>query len=125
MLFAMHRSSSFRVDGLVGVRYCRLAEDLNLSYTLGTVNDPALGGTFSGTAQDEFATTNAFIGGQLGLRMSWRQERWFVNSSLKVALGSNQQTLFIGEAGTFVGTFDVRTFPVIVSVSSRTVGNTA
>lgn len=92
---------------LAGFRYMDLRENL----TIATSSTDLTNGTIS-TTNDRFNTHNQFYGGQLGGRLSLQHERWFVDLTGKVALGSTYQVVNIqgessqtGPAAATPGTF--------------------
>jgi hypothetical protein len=92
-------SDRFSLNGLLGFRWVRFAEDLD--YTLLTTSGPAnLGGSF-----DSFRATNNFYGGQLGLRGDYSVGNFFVNATGKVALGSVNQVVDVNGITSFPPAF--------------------
>ena len=88
----------FRVDGLLGFRFLRLAESLTIRDRLRPIQDNQL--TFLGAPvnapnqladEDVFSTTNRFYGMQIGGRVRWEHDWFFADSFLKVALGATEQ----------------------------------
>jgi hypothetical protein len=90
-----------RIDLLLGFKYMRLTEDLDI-----TEDVTRLTGGFPGIApnalgavvSDSFSTTNEFYGGQVGLIGEYRRGRWYLDTTLKVALGQMNQTVRISGA---------------------------
>ena len=91
------------VVGLGGYRYLGVNESLGFATSSRSTN-PTVGG-FSQTA-DSFSTTNAFHGGQLGLRAEYGLGALTFNATGKVALGDiHQETNISGSTTTnFFGT---------------------
>ncbi len=90
------RNSDFFLDGLVGFRYLRLSEQLNIQET------PHFTAPFMGllpgsgfVVDDNFKTNNQFYGGQIGLVGEFRSGPWSLNLSGKFGLGATQQTVMI------------------------------
>jgi hypothetical protein len=90
---------NFFLDGIVGFRYLRLEDSLNLQENLLVVNtflDPTrnlvvpAGTTFQ--VNDGFSTKNQFYGGQIGLAGEYRLQRWVLAVDAKVGLGNTHQT---------------------------------
>lgn len=87
-----------RLDALAGFKFMNLNESLTLRETV--VRSP---NGFAGVAPnaasavvtDMFQTKNNFYGGQLGLVGEARRGRWYLDSTLKVALGNMSQTAII------------------------------
>src|SRR5262245_46452282 len=94
-LATLYRYRGLRFDALAGFRYFRLYESVVIdeqSTVLAGV--PVMGGTqFLG--RDDFAVSNNFYGGQLGLRTELRNGRLMLEAQGKVALGGTQETLTI------------------------------
>jgi hypothetical protein len=80
-----------RTDFLLGARYMRLRESLDITENLLIPpNSPALAGTQI-FLNDHFATRNWFVGGQLGLRQQFIWSNWQLDLIGKVALGNTHQ----------------------------------
>jgi hypothetical protein len=105
------RRPGLDVAFLTGFRYADLRENLQIHNTttdLLFINTTVL--------NDHFDTRNQFYGGQIGSRVSWQRERWSVDVTGKIGLGSAHQVVNIqGDItqfgrgafapGTFVGGF--------------------
>lgn len=81
------RSSGFDADLLAGVRYLDLAEGLYLS--------AAQQGPAPFSLQDSFATSNHFLAGQIGGRITGSWQRFFATATAKIALGAVEQEIEI------------------------------
>ncbi len=87
----------FRVDGIFGFRFVALDEMLQINESL-TDLPPSI---FDPTnpvhilVQDQFTTKNRFYGSQLGLDSELSWGRFFLNTKLKVALGWNEESVYI------------------------------
>ena len=84
-----------RVMPTIGYRYLDLMENLALTDTF---FDVAGGGTV--TVADSFGTRNQFYGAQVGLRTFWSLSRWSLDSNVRIALGTNHQTLNVAGSTT-------------------------
>jgi hypothetical protein len=87
-----------RLDLLLGGRYIRLSDDLNINEGLLV---PPTSPMFAGTTfrvNDHFGTHNDFYAGQIGLRGEWRWRRFFVEGTGKVALGDMHEVVSINGA---------------------------
>jgi Putative beta barrel porin-7 (BBP7) len=82
------RTENCEVNFLAGVRYLRLAEGLNID---SSSSNPAA--DLTTTRFDGFSTRNEFYGGQLGGRVSFRNDRIFLDTTAKVAVGPTYQTV--------------------------------
>jgi hypothetical protein len=82
------RTENCEVTLLAGVRYLRLVEGLNIGTTS---SDPLTDVTTS--TFDGFSTRNEFYGGQLGGRVSFRNDRLFLDTTAKIAVGPTYQTV--------------------------------
>jgi hypothetical protein len=80
------------VDGYVGFRSLGLDESLNISENLVSLSPAAPGNIL---VTDNFATSNRFYGGQVGLDSELRYGNWFLDLSTKVALGNVHQVVNI------------------------------
>jgi len=91
-----------RVDVLVGYRYLRLEDRLNITENLIVLSaaNPAipLGTTF--VVQDRFGTTNDFNGGQIGVAGERRSGPWVLSGRTLVALGNTHSEVTIAGATT-------------------------
>jgi hypothetical protein len=74
-----------RVYGLIGYRYLRLAENLDITTHQFALSLPISGSTFDAT--DRFATTNNFHGLDLGLNGDVIKGPWALTWQAKVAIG--------------------------------------
>jgi hypothetical protein len=92
-LLSFRRSDVLEVSGIVGFRYLDLTENLT---STDTFSDPTANGTV--TIMDGFGTRNQFYGGQMGVRARWSFSKWSFDTTAKVALGDNHQTLNIAGA---------------------------
>jgi hypothetical protein len=118
-IFARHRLCKdclLRVDALGGFRYAQLDDRLQISDSR-TVVGPgagvAIGTTFSEI--DVFETRNQFYGGELGFIAELHRCPFFVEASLKLALGVNQSRTQI--AGQSTATVPVPGGPPVVVVT--------
>jgi hypothetical protein len=97
---ARHRlccGCNYRVDALLGYRFLGLSDTLTVGENL-VATDPE-GDIEAGTRfqiQDRFRTTNAFHGGQLGLKGEHWRGRAFLGWNVSVALGNVHQSIDIG-----------------------------
>jgi hypothetical protein len=83
-----------RLDALAGYRFAYLQDELYL----GNVPDPGS----DDYKLNRLAVTNAFHGGQIGLAGEYRQEKWFVSGTAKMAFGAVISD--ISTTGFFTGT---------------------
>ena len=101
-------SDSIRAEALIGFRYLRLAESLQIRENVNAIN----GNTFflppnnvaytTFSDQDSFATTNQFFGPQVGGQVAWGN-RWIDASAFaKLGLGATVQHVNIDGSTTFV-----------------------
>jgi len=87
-LFNVWRRPGFEASLLVGFRYASLNETLllhNSTSDLIFIDTDVL--------NDHFDTQNQFYGGQIGSRVSWQRDRFFVDLTTKVALGVTHQVV--------------------------------
>jgi hypothetical protein len=87
---------TYRVDGLAGVRYLNLREDLTITenvQNLPTAPPPV--NNARAFVYDDFATRNQFYGGQVGLDAEFSRGPWSLDVTGKVALGDTHQDLSI------------------------------
>lgn len=86
----------FRVTGIVGFRYLDLQDRLSVVEDVNVITSPPpFAPGLRGTITDEFATSNRFYGGQVGIDSEWRRGKWTVEGRAKVALGATCQTVDI------------------------------
>lgn len=88
-VFTLHRTSSWEISGIVGVRYLELSESLQLTSVIAGLSK-AYYGQF-GVVQDGFSTKNRFYGGTLGLRGRYSTGRLSLDMSARIALGTVDQ----------------------------------
>lgn len=98
-LVNLARTCSWNCDGIVGFRYLDLREDLRIS---GFSND--LFDDLQQTFNDRFHTRNQFYGGQVGARCGYRCDKFFLEATGKVALGSTHEVVEIQGNSTWGGT---------------------
>lgn len=88
------------LDGVVGYRHLNLADTLDIRESPMSI-DP--GNANSIVVHDHFGTRNSFNGLQLGLEGEFRfLRRWFLASSLKVAVGNVHQIVNIDGSQVFL-----------------------
>ena len=86
----------YRVDGLAGVRYLDLREDLSITENIRNFPTATNGLTNLGLQVfDDFATHNQFYGGQVGLDATLDRGPWSFNATGKIALGDTRQEVRI------------------------------
>jgi hypothetical protein len=86
-----------RMDLLAGYRFMRLRESLSVYENQTSIDQGGvipLGTQIS--IQDDFATSNTFHGGQVGIILATQCRRWTIEGTGKVALGSWEQQARIG-----------------------------
>jgi Putative beta barrel porin-7 (BBP7) len=90
-----------RIDALIGYRYLRLHDTVNIQSNL--VTDAAAGAAPAGTqifSQDRFEALNQFNGGQVGLAGEWQLGSFTLGVRSTVALGiTNQRINVAGGSG--------------------------
>ena len=87
--------STFWLDGLIGYRYFRLQDDIDMA------SGSNLGGGASSFTQDHFGTRNEFNGFQLGLDGEWRfRPRWSIGVTAKVAMGDLYEQIHVNGSTT-------------------------
>jgi putative beta barrel porin BBP7 len=95
------------VDALFGFRYLRLAESLQITESLNTIqprfvtfNQAPIGVGSTLLDDDRFGTTNQFFGPQIGGRLSWEQ-KWFTASAFgKLGIGVTHEATNISGSTT-------------------------
>ena len=83
--------TGFRLDLIGGYRYIGLDEGVTIREALATTITPRTG--FQ--AMDQFATSNDFQGGELGVSAKYLRRRWWAEGLLKVALGRTDEQIAI------------------------------
>lgn len=90
------RCGTRRTDLLTGVRWARLSDDLRINEDLVVIDDDF--GADVGTeilVEDYFATSNDFVGGEIGYTTEWEKDRWSLTLLSKLAIGNNRQRVRI------------------------------
>jgi hypothetical protein len=95
---ALCQPCNYRIDALVGYRFCRLDEDLAISTSTRRLVAPRTRQTMS----DSFHALNEFNGAELGVAAEWRGCRWSLEVLMKMALGDTSSHVQI--AGSTVTT---------------------
>jgi hypothetical protein len=92
---ALVHSCDGRFDVLVGYRFQRLTDGLEIadSVTGGTASAAPAGTTVN--AYDTFHTRNDFNGGELGFATQWHQNRWSLDTLLKLGIGQTRTQVLI------------------------------
>jgi hypothetical protein len=91
-----------RVDAFAGFRYVELRDRLDIvEDVLVDPSVPDIGGQRI-IVQDSFHSRNQFYGGQIGIRGERMRDRFFVNGTAKIALGSTHQTVDINGNTRFI-----------------------
>jgi hypothetical protein len=83
------RVGGWRIDGLVGYRYLRLDEQLQVRESLVEVNDTLF------DIRDVFDTENDFHGVDVGLLWEGYLDRWSLEVLTRIALGNSHQVVTI------------------------------
>lgn len=83
LLYSGQRMSGTRLDWLGGFRWVNLQERLSLF-----TDSPNLAGDDIFQTYDDFQTSNNFYGGQIGLRGTYDDPRFYMTATAKVALGA-------------------------------------
>lgn len=89
----MERSQLNRIDLIGGYTYFRLADNFSMR-SIANPQDPVVAGTVI-DIRDQFASSNVFHGGMLGLAGSRGRGRWSLDWLTKLSLGSNSQRVRI------------------------------
>ncbi|MCC6491945.1 MAG: BBP7 family outer membrane beta-barrel protein [Pirellulales bacterium] len=85
-----------RIDMTYGVRWAQLREGLNIRENLEVIepSDPTdVGTTF--VVNDNFSTSNEFIGGELGFLWDWQYRRWSIELLSRLGIGNTRQRVAI------------------------------
>jgi hypothetical protein len=100
-------NESLRWDALLGLRYLRLSESLQIHENVTAINGntffflPANAIYTSFSDQDSFSTANQFFGPQIGARIIW-ENRWIDASAFtKLGIGATWQHVNIDGSTTF------------------------
>jgi hypothetical protein len=89
-------STSYRLDAVAGYRYLYLADGVFVSENLVSTNPNNFIPVGTGIAiADQFETSNAFNGFDMGLRGEVRWGSWVLSGRADVALGNNHEVLTI------------------------------
>jgi opacity protein-like surface antigen len=99
-VFNLHRSSSWELSGLAGLRYLNLSEDISLVGDIHGISGPYTGQ--SGVVWDQFETKNHFYGALLGMRGRWFWGPVSLDLTTSVAVGSSNETITISGGFTSV-----------------------
>lgn len=92
----------FNLEGLGGLRWLQLQENLTFSaHTMTVPNFPFPAGFYN--FKDRFKTANNFFGAQLGLRAHYENLNWFLESTTKVGVGVLNQRVDIHGKGKTLG----------------------
>jgi hypothetical protein len=93
---ALYRDCSSRADLLIGYRFNRLDDGLEIAESSTSIDPESLVPVGTVLAlNDLFRTTNQFNGAELGVAGSWRHCAWSLQSVLKVALGNTHSRIVI------------------------------
>jgi opacity protein-like surface antigen len=98
-----------RTDWIVGYRNIRLEDGLRIDEQLNSQIPGTAGGSIE--SRDRFDTTNQFDGLQLGVIHRILLNRAWLESSLRVALGNNEQTLRVSGSSTIDQLGAVQNYP--------------
>lgn len=130
---AGYHSYNFRrlhAEALVGFRYMRLAESMQIQDNVTGLNGfaavfpPAGGATFNSYSdQDNFATTNQFFGGQIGSRLTWEYDWLTLGVFTKLGLGATVQHVDINGSTTFLSPAGNQTVTGGVLAQSSNIGS--
>jgi hypothetical protein len=84
------------VDVTYGVRWAQLDEGINIREDLEVIAPsptPDIGTTF--LVNDNFSTSNEFLGGEFGFLYDWQYKRWSLEMLTRLAIGRTQQRVAI------------------------------
>ena len=90
-----------RTDVMFGVRWSELDERLGIQENLVDIDGSGAGDTF--LLNDNFATNNQFVGGELGFLWEWMYRRWSVELLSKIAVGNTRQRVNVSGSTLFDG----------------------
>ncbi|HEX6962562.1 MAG TPA: BBP7 family outer membrane beta-barrel protein, partial [Lacipirellula sp.] len=93
---AIFNKGTRHVDVTYGARWAQLEEGLNIREDLEVIAPspaPDIGTTF--LVNDNFATSNEFIGGELGFMYDWSYKRWSFEFLSRLAIGRTRQRVAI------------------------------
>ena len=76
-----------------GLRWSQLDERLAVHEDLFVVLPPTDAGTRI-TVDDSFATSNEFVGGELGFIVDWERRRWSLELLSRIAIGTTRQRVY-------------------------------
>ncbi len=88
----------FRFDTTIGYRFARLDDGLSIDEFLTPLTGVPLGTTIR--ISDNFNTTNAFHGGDLGFDFQSHEGRWSLRTTAKIGLGNTRSRVSIAGAKT-------------------------
>lgn len=97
-LFNIRRNANFEWTFLSGARYLDFRESFGVS---AVSRDLILNQQI--TLDDQFKSSNQFLGYQAGSRMRWRAGNWLFDLTGKLALGGNQRTVLVNGRSTSGG----------------------
>ncbi len=80
-----------RTDWIVGFRYLRLRDSLDINEDLLVPASSPLAAGQRTQLNDHFDTRNQFYGGQSGIRTEWHWGRWQLDCTSKIALGTTHE----------------------------------
>jgi hypothetical protein len=102
----------WKLEVFAGFRYLRMDETLTINTVRGPFNPGSLvffqssigptAGQFNTTTNDSFGTTNAFNGGQVGLRGILKFGVWSLSGDAKIAMGATTERLNISGTSSLV-----------------------
>jgi hypothetical protein len=90
----LHRSPTWQLSALAGVRYLDLAEKFTLALDVAGVSPGFFAGQ-NGSLSDVFQTRNQFYGASVGLRERYSYGAMSIEMSGRVSLGVNHQSLSV------------------------------
>jgi outer membrane immunogenic protein len=93
-VMSFYRTPSLELSAVSGFRYVDLSESFVMTSTIVGAANSAFAGQ-SGYAIDKFDTRNQFFGGTLGLRGLYNYGLFSLETTARIALGVNHQTLSI------------------------------
>lgn len=91
--YSGQRGCLYQVDFLVGYRYGKLKDRLNITESTLELDGPAPGATTE--LADRFSTRNNFNGAEVGTLITYRQRCWSLELLAKLALGSTNSHVTI------------------------------
>jgi hypothetical protein len=118
VVLSLIKSDAFRLEALAGARFLEMQDRTELTSSGSLLSDPAI--LFGVT--DQYKTSNAYYGGQAGLRGEWTSGRWSLEFRGEIGAGVNDEQVRAFGSTTYATPFERIVTPTGLTVQASNTG---